>query len=63
MNQVKRQGMIDALLFQDLKIILKDLKQKDTIYLLFLLEERKPYRQWTDAEIQGAYNEIFEEMV
>lgn len=51
-----RQEMTDALLQDDVRIIAVDLKYEDFSYLMFLLEERKPYSTWTDAEIKEAYD-------
>jgi mevalonate pyrophosphate decarboxylase len=52
----KRQNMIDALLQDDVRTIAEDLKHNDASYLMFLLEERKPYSLWTDAEITESFN-------
>jgi len=56
MTKVKRQGIIDALLFDDLRIIKKDLfENDDPNYLFFLFEHRDPYSKWSDAELEEAY--------
>lgn len=56
MTPVERQGMIDALLLDDVRIITEDLKEGDDNYLMFLLEQRKPYSEWKDFEIEEAYH-------
>jgi hypothetical protein len=58
MKAIDRQGMIDALLQDDVRIITEDLKNSDTNYLKFLLEGRKPYSEWTNLEVEEAYNEM-----
>jgi len=58
MTPIERQGMIDAMLLDDVRSITEDLKQNDTTYLMFLLEEREPYSKWTDLEVEEAYNEM-----
>jgi hypothetical protein len=51
MTKIERQGMIDALLMDDTRDVTDDFN-----YIWFLLEHRKPYSEWTDAEIEEAYN-------
>jgi predicted cupin superfamily sugar epimerase len=51
MTPIDRQGMIDALLVDDVQGVTDDFT-----YIWFLLEHRKPYSQWTDAEIEEAYH-------
>ena len=51
MTPIDRQGMIDALLVDDVRGVTDDFN-----YIWFLLEHRKPYCEWTDAEIEEAYN-------
>jgi hypothetical protein len=58
MTPTERQGMIDAMLLDDVRSITEDLKHDDTTYLMFLLEERKPYSEWTNLEVEEAYNEM-----
>ena len=55
---IDRQGMIDALLQDDVRIITEDLKDNDTNYLKFLLEGRRPYSEWTNSEVEESYNEM-----
>ena len=57
MTSIERQGMIDALLFDDVRIIKDDLiGNDDPNYLMFLLEQREPYSKWSDSEIEEAYH-------
>jgi len=56
MTKIERQGMIDTLLLDDVRIITEDLKEGDSNYLMFLLEQRKPYSKWKDFEIEEAYH-------
>jgi hypothetical protein len=51
MTKIERQGMIDALLLDDVRGV-----EDDITYVMFLLEHRKPYCDWTDAEIEEAYD-------
>ena len=58
MKTIDRQGMIDALLQDDVRVITEDLKTNDATYLMFLLEGRKPYSEWTNSEVEESYNEM-----
>lgn len=59
MTEIERQGMIYALLLDDVRIIKKDLfEDDDPEYLMFLLEERVPYREWKDWEIEEAHRKL-----
>jgi hypothetical protein len=46
-----RKEMIDALLLDDVRGV-----EDDITYVMFLLKHRKPYCDWTDAEIEEAYD-------
>jgi hypothetical protein len=50
-----RQEMIDALLQDDVRGV-----EDDFTHVWFLLEHRKPYSEWADAEIEEAYNGLGE---
>ena len=59
MTKIEREGMIAELLFDDVRIIKDDLiGNDDPNYLMFLLEERKPYSKWSDSEIEEAWHEL-----
>ena len=58
MTPIDRQGMIDALLLDDVHTISLDLKQGDFSYLMFLLEGRRPYSEWTNLEVEESYNDM-----
>lgn len=46
-----REEMIEALLLDDLRGV-----ADDPTYVMFLLKHRKPYCEWTDAEIEESCN-------
>jgi hypothetical protein len=60
---MNRENMVDSLIEDDIKKIMKDWKDGDAEYLYFILKTRDGYDNWTLRQIIDEYNtRIWEEV-